>query len=562
MPYLILSHTWGPEEVTFSDMADLDLARKKKGFAKISGICEIARSRNIHRAWVDTCCIDKSSSAELTEAINSMFRFYQRAQCCIAYLEDLQPGNDLATEKDLQLCRWFTRGWTLQELIAPLDVQFFDNDWSYRGSKDKLIDALHAITGIHRIALRTGDMYRSLSVAARMSWAANRETTRVEDRAYSLMGLFDINMPLLYGERGNAFIRLQETIAQESNDMSLFAWRDPQLTTVGGNTRRISGLFAPSPSSFRDSGSIVPINDPILTPPSFTMSNAVVGLTTSLAWSLSARRLRHLHLHCTPNSDSWNETAHSVVVIALLQERDGIFVRAEPDNLRVLEQSDLHFTDMMKIRIRKKVEWRHSQQMLPTGETVGVGFNMNILLRLPGLTTRYSLYPKHLRRPGWGKIFCSSQGPNVCIAEINFYAQPSESPAGACFVFCSLRKREKQDEKPAPNDSQLSADVALIPGDALSLDRAPLLNGSEFTQLDSGDLCNPYTLSNLGLHLATLPREIWVAQGRECSIQCGPNRLWLRVDVEERYLPHIRPEPEKDISVFVAEAILENENPI
>jgi hypothetical protein len=114
--YAILSHTWGKEEVIFFDMADLDKARAKAGFAKVEGACSLAASQGYDYIWIDTCCIDKSSSAELSEAINSMYRWYQWAKVCYAYLVDVQNPNQLEESK------WFTRGWTLQELIAPSRV--------------------------------------------------------------------------------------------------------------------------------------------------------------------------------------------------------------------------------------------------------------------------------------------------------------------------------------------------------------------------------------------------------------------------------------------------------
>ncbi|KAK0655719.1 hypothetical protein B0T16DRAFT_424448 [Cercophora newfieldiana] len=179
--YAILSHTWEEEEVSFADI--------------ILKTCEIAQSEGHGYAWVDTCCIDKSSSAELTEAINSMFKWYQNAKVCYAFLSDFPASAD--SNEALEICRWFTRGWTLQELIAPRDVTFFRQDWT--------------------------KPLRSIAVAQKMSWAAFRETTRVEDMAYSLLGIFDVNMPMLYGEGEKAFRRLQEEIIRSTSDLSILA---------------------------------------------------------------------------------------------------------------------------------------------------------------------------------------------------------------------------------------------------------------------------------------------------------------------------------------------------
>jgi hypothetical protein len=232
--YAILSHTWGEEEVTFQDMANPAAAAAKKGWAKIKATCEIARrDHNLFYAWVDTCCIDKSSSAELSEAINSMFSWYKEADLCIAYLEDyilasLQVQEQPSKHGDnLSSCRWFTRGWTLQELIAPRDVLFYNASWASIGSKRKSIPLLSEITGINADVLWDLSCLEHCHVAMRMSWAAKRKTTRVEDIAYCLLGIFDISMPLLYGEGEKAFLRLQERIAESRNDLTLFAWRQP-----------------------------------------------------------------------------------------------------------------------------------------------------------------------------------------------------------------------------------------------------------------------------------------------------------------------------------------------
>ena len=168
-----------------------------------------------------SCCIDKTSSAELSEAINSMFRWYSRSKVCYAYLIDVPyDGFDDSLPKSC----WFTRGWTLQELLAPSSVVFYSAEWTRIGDGEALISVLRNVTRIDEgILLRTKSLGR-VSVAEKMSWAATRETTRAEDMAYCLLGIFDINMPLLYGEGKRAFQRLQEEILRNSQDQSLFAW--------------------------------------------------------------------------------------------------------------------------------------------------------------------------------------------------------------------------------------------------------------------------------------------------------------------------------------------------
>jgi hypothetical protein len=234
--YAILSHTWGDEEILCGEMMSINgqsshVATRKSGYLKIRGMCEKARSRGFEYAWVDTCCIDKSSSAELSEAINSMFQWYRRADVCLVYLSDLSPNADI--DDCMPRCRWFTRGWCLQELIAPRIVSFYNNFWQHIGDKStpRLKALISRITKIDQTVLSDVTILPTLSVAQRMSWASQRVTSRPEDIAYCLLGIFEINMPMLYGEGEKAFHRLQEEIIKRSNDLSIFAWGHPVSTS-------------------------------------------------------------------------------------------------------------------------------------------------------------------------------------------------------------------------------------------------------------------------------------------------------------------------------------------
>jgi heterokaryon incompatibility protein (HET) len=234
--YAILSHTWGAdaEEVSFKDMMD-GTGTSKPGYHKIWFCGEQARRDGLQYFWIDTCCIDKSSSTELQEAINSMFRWYNNAAKCYVYLADVsRPAFDtdgkssqLPWETSFRKCRWFGRGWTLQELVAPALVEFFSKEGEHLGNKRSLERHIHEVTGIPVEALR-GSLLSDFSVPERMSWAEKRETTREEDKAYSLLGIFDIHMPLIYGEgREKAFKRLREEIDKASKGKSLapITWR-------------------------------------------------------------------------------------------------------------------------------------------------------------------------------------------------------------------------------------------------------------------------------------------------------------------------------------------------
>ncbi|KAF2736355.1 HET-domain-containing protein [Polyplosphaeria fusca] len=221
--YAILSHTWEHEEVTFQEMSYLHASlTNRKGYRKINHACVRALKDGLQYAWVDTCCIDKSNLAELTESINSMYKWYQNAEICYVYLADLTKG--VPSREGFKTCRWFTRGWTLQELIAPKHIRFFDQDWECIGDKEDFLDDLYSATSISVDVLSHKRQPSGFSIATRMSWAARRNTTRMEDLAYCLLGIFDVNMPLIYGEGMKAFRRLQEQILMRSNDLTLLAW--------------------------------------------------------------------------------------------------------------------------------------------------------------------------------------------------------------------------------------------------------------------------------------------------------------------------------------------------
>jgi len=220
-PYAALPHTWRPDggEVTFKDILD-GVATNRPGYTKLSFCGEKAASHGLKYFWVDTYCIDKSSSAELQESINSMFYWYSNATRCYVYLSDFSIGDyELSSrssqsfwESSFRVSRWFTRSWTLQELLAPTSVEFFSREGKRLGDKQSLERQIHEITGIPIIALR-GTSLAQFSVNERFSWAQSRNATRHEDWAYSLLGIFDIAIPLLYGEgREKAIVRLKKEI--------------------------------------------------------------------------------------------------------------------------------------------------------------------------------------------------------------------------------------------------------------------------------------------------------------------------------------------------------------
>ncbi|TRX91643.1 hypothetical protein FHL15_007425 [Xylaria flabelliformis] len=291
--YAIVSHTWD-KEMTFQEWQSSS-GRLRRKYSKVISAANQATRDGLAYLWIDTICIDKTSSAELSEAINSMFSWYEDAKICYAYLSDVSfDGQGEVEESSLRASRWFTRGWTLQELIAPSELIFYSSQWKNIGTRNQLGVLVSLITKIDsrylirerslltrdRMTSRVSDSrartsLHKASIAERLSWVSNRVTTRPEDIAYCLLGLFRINMPLIYGERSNAWIRLQKELIAVSDDESIFAWVSvPQLemlmdnnldeiTLEQGPTTRLnhlvgtrwkylggSTMFAPDPVNF------------------------------------------------------------------------------------------------------------------------------------------------------------------------------------------------------------------------------------------------------------------------------------------------------------------------
>ncbi len=485
-PYWILSHTWGDDEVTFQDMQNLSLASSQtKGFQKIKAMCDLTSAGGLSHCWIDTCCIDKTSSAELSESINSMFYWYKQAERCVAYLEDLEPGRGEPAEAELAKCRWFTRGWTLQELIAPRDVQFYDSHWTLRGGKRELCHSLSGVTKIdgHVLWPRTQNIQgvlRTVSVAKKMSWAAGRRTTRIEDKAYCLLGIFDVNIPLLYGERGRAFTRLQHAIAQNSNDLSLFAWIADQeddtygdLTVTGDN---YSGLLAKDPSQFGACLDIERIDDPVLPPPYWTITNAGIEMTTALAHTFGgaiitrrsdntvdtkfSRRFAGdptrvcLFLHCKSATrpglkmDDWEFMA---LAVWLRKTRLG-YVRVRPRELCAIRRGAMFFGDPEHIRISMSMTKQLYSAVIPGHHKIDdrdgsyrLRTSIRVIDEHGGTGIECAHHPAHL----WDRGQLSFRGVDevasnltMGVIEITISSLPGKEPfSQTCWVFCGTVRK-------------------------------------------------------------------------------------------------------------------------
>jgi len=260
--YAILSHRWQDDEVSYKDVRKRQ-NRSLQGWQKVENFCQLVRRERPHLQYasIDTCCIDKQSSAELSEAINSMYMWYEKAEVCFGYLSDVDRYSpDAAGQESFRNSAWFTRGWTLQELIAPKRLYFVSSDWlTIIGTRSELAGLIAGVTRID-VHLLENPFYdidgNKISIAQKISWAAIRVCAREEARAYSLMGLFDVNMPLLYGEGGRkAFIRLQTEILKISDDESIFACRHDRKSF--SSNLPWTGMLAPSPRHFWHSNNII-----------------------------------------------------------------------------------------------------------------------------------------------------------------------------------------------------------------------------------------------------------------------------------------------------------------
>jgi len=375
-PYAILSHTWGDEEILYQDVVgtdewELGTGTRKAGADKVIRSCIQAKVDGYDYIWIDTCCIDKTSSAELSEAINSMFQWYKESDVCYAYLADILSADESRSHQPTMIShsKWFTRGWTLQELIAPQRVEFFDRMWSKLGSRDQLASLLSSITRIDMTVLARAShdpacydgsssllqdqgcfscgqglaiqhMLSSFPVATRMSWAATRKTTRLEDQAYCLLGLFAVNMPLLYGEGPKAFLRLQEEILRTTSDQSIFA-HDSGIIH-GLNSSKLINLLATDPDGFQDFGHLRFSETPWDKQGEFVLANKTIGMSLPL---YQEERGWLAILDCVFENDFSSRPAIMLERRSGHGDEKGIFARLDQSVLRVVQSQDPEYAE-------------------------------------------------------------------------------------------------------------------------------------------------------------------------------------------------------------------------
>lgn len=336
--YAILSHVWDDKEQSFEDVRKIirkcnarlwKVNPRERVDPKIRNACMLAEKHGFRWIWIDTCCIDKSSSAELSEAINSMFKYYSLSAVCYAFLRDVGGQQSSFSIEEFKGSKWHTRGWTLQELLAPPLVLFVSNSWDLLGSKADLAPHLQRLTRIPETVLCMEQPIANVNIAQRMCWASQRRTTRKEDRAYSLLGIFDINMPTLYGEGERAFRRLQEEILRRHADTTLFAWgRFVSINEWTNGSQSLmyreatTGLFAASPDDFHWSNAIE------LTRAQVWRRNASTSSDVRICLQFWPGTHTHLHLIITRLP---RQRSLMVTVTVMLCHSLSRLTRSEPD---------------------------------------------------------------------------------------------------------------------------------------------------------------------------------------------------------------------------------------
>jgi hypothetical protein len=359
-----------------------------------------------------------------------MYRYYRNAQVCYAYLADVPFESPMSYKGGFAASRWFQRGWTLQELIAPSDVLFFAHDWQQIGAKQVLAAEISSITGVDQHILVDSSLLREASVAKRMSWASNRSTTRKEDIAYCLLGIFGVNMPLLYGEGDKAFIRLQEEIMKHSTDQSLFAWAS-HVEVVHGLESGDAGILAVHPRDFALSVNVVPIG---INFEPYTMTNK--GLRISLPVVIEHNR------HIAILACRYVNNFLGRIGVVLEQINKGEFIRS-PDGLEVIDetrrisaktQSILILRDDLSPTQKEAYAWIRTLPASRYGFTHSMssptnthnGWDTTTRTRVISTSSgeRYSIILKHQTHPSVIITFCDYGSIQEATLDISLASQP------------------------------------------------------------------------------------------------------------------------------------------
>lgn len=348
-PYMILSHRWRAEEILFAEITNPDpsVCRRKLGWAKLESSCRIALEMGLEYVWIDTCCIDKSSSAELSDTINLMYHYYARSSVCVAYLDDAKDTDAISASI------WFTRAWTLQELIAPKNLHVYSRGWQKLGTKASLSKCLSHASRVPEQVLLDSSCLEAYSASEKMYWTAWREATRNEDEAYSLLGIFGVTLTPTYGEGLTmAFRRLQVQILQHRHDHTVFAWghRAPSGDMLASSARDFLGPYTYRRMPIETYESTFGLQEARI---GYNMTD--IGLQTELpvAPIRGARNMFLAFIAC--RSSKRLEKSDSYVAICLFKITSGSstrWIRSTWNN-----QAILHFSDLRGIDYKSTELW-------------------------------------------------------------------------------------------------------------------------------------------------------------------------------------------------------------
>ncbi|KAI9164067.1 Vegetative incompatibility protein [Paramyrothecium foliicola] len=331
-----------------------DLDSDKAQFDKnVAQACDQARIRNIDYIWIYALCVNAVSSADINEAVVGSFRLIWDAALCIVHLSDLTPLPEGGEAKSLEgldteisRCRWFTRGWTLQELVAARSVEFFDSGWNHRFSKNPLsarplLEEVSRISNVDASVLAQRETLFLTSLGRRIWWAARRETSRPEDVAYCLVGICGIQGQLTprYGEGGHsAFLRLQEKILKSTNDLSILAWAKKPMHDQASDAKHkdmsqqkllMSGVFAESPEDFHNFGCISKESAPFTSNSELTFNSR--GLSVQGWLQISNGQSGQKRVEALVLNGSWLGQISSLLTGIRIQESEpGVYVRSNP----------------------------------------------------------------------------------------------------------------------------------------------------------------------------------------------------------------------------------------
>lgn len=226
-PYGTFSARWEDDTLGHEDLPSPQTAHQRPAFQALQRACSECQNHGLQWLWNDAVCINRRSIDALSKTLNSLAEIYRKSRLCIVYLHDLfdTEASHFDVERGLSSCSWIKHVWMLPQLIFSTVLQFYDAQWMHIGSKRQLSAELSRITAIEEGVLDGSESLEDYPNCVKMSWAAGLSAEAIEDVAYSLLAVFNVNMTIRYGEGMESFLRLQEEILKNTDDYSLLAWQ-------------------------------------------------------------------------------------------------------------------------------------------------------------------------------------------------------------------------------------------------------------------------------------------------------------------------------------------------